>query len=72
MKPGTATLMLERDNTTLVVKDVPADVCDQCSHELFSLDVADQARGILNGAVERGVQVEVLSFTREQDLQPAA
>ena len=29
-EPGTTTITLERDNTTLVIKNVPADVCQYC------------------------------------------
>ncbi|MGH7938508.1 MAG: type II toxin-antitoxin system MqsA family antitoxin, partial [Bryobacteraceae bacterium] len=31
--PGTATVTLERGGLTLVVKDVPAQICDNCGEE---------------------------------------
>jgi YgiT-type zinc finger domain-containing protein len=32
-KPGNATVTLEREGTTLVIKGVPADVCANCGEE---------------------------------------
>jgi len=68
MKPGTATLTLERGATTLLLKDVPADVCDQCDYKLLGLETVDRAREMLNDAVRRGVRVEVVSFAAEREL----
>jgi YgiT-type zinc finger domain-containing protein len=31
--PGTATVTLQRDGLTLIVKEVPAQVCDNCGEE---------------------------------------
>jgi YgiT-type zinc finger domain-containing protein len=32
-RPGNATVTLEREGTTLVIKGVPADVCANCGEE---------------------------------------
>ena len=67
MKPGTATLTLERHATVLVLRRVPADVCDQCEHELVAVETYDQVREMLNDAVRRGVQVEVVPFAAGEE-----
>ena len=38
--PGTTTVTLERDNTVVVIKDVPAQVCDNCGEYYLSEDVS--------------------------------
>ena len=44
---GRATLTLERDGLTLVVKQVPARICPNCGEEYIDEGVAER---ILNGA----------------------
>ena len=38
--PGFATLTLTRDAMTLVVRDVPASVCNNCGEEYVDSDIA--------------------------------
>ena len=38
--PGTTTVTLKRDNTIVVIKDVPAQVCDNCDEYYLSEDVS--------------------------------
>jgi len=71
MRDGVTTITLERDKTTLVIKDVTAEVCDQCEFALLSLETYDRAREMLNDAVRRGVQVEVVVFTNEEEVVQA-
>jgi YgiT-type zinc finger domain-containing protein len=61
-RPGTATVTLERDQMTLVVKGVPARVCANCGEEY--LDEATTARllAVLEEAARAGVQVEVRQY----------
>lgn len=71
MRDGVTTITLERDETTLVIRDVTAEVCNQCEFALLSLETYDRAREMLNDAVRRGVRVEVVIFTdEEQVVQP--
>lgn len=59
---GKTTLTLTRDALTLVVKHVPAQVCDNCG-EAF-VDEATTARLLqaAEEAAEAGVQVEVREY----------
>jgi len=60
--PGTTTVTLERAGTTLVVKDVPAQVCTNCG-EAYLDDAATQR--LLDTAEQRaasGVQLDMESF----------
>ena len=43
--PGTATLVLERDALTMVVRHVPAEVCENCGEEYVDEAAAAAALG---------------------------
>jgi len=62
-KNSTATVTLERDGTTLVIKDVPARVCANCGETYFEADVTDALLAMLDVAVEAGVQVEIRAYS---------
>jgi YgiT-type zinc finger domain-containing protein len=42
-RPGAATLVLERDGLTLLLKHVPAEVCETCGEEYVDEAVAARA-----------------------------
>ena len=60
--PGTTTVTLERDNTVVVIKDVPAQVCDNCGEYYLSEEVSTGIYAIAEEAVKRKVEVEVLHY----------
>ena len=51
--PGNITVTLERDGVTLVVRGVPADVCENCGEEYVSRQVT---KNLLQKAKEASVQ----------------
>lgn len=42
LEPGTTTLELWRGNELLVIRDVPADVCQQCHEAYISASVSER------------------------------
>lgn len=56
------TVVLERSGTTLVFKDVPADVCDNCGEEYLSSEINRDLLQKANLAVGRGVDLELLRY----------
>jgi len=62
VKPGRATVMLERGESIIVLKNVPAEVCDDCGEYYLTADVLDEATRVANEAIERGAVVEVIRF----------
>jgi len=60
--PGTTTVTLERDSTVVVIKDVPAQVCDNCGEYYLSEDVSARIYALAEEAVKRKVEVEVLHY----------
>ncbi len=61
-EPGTATVTLERDSTTVVVKGVPARVCDNCGEEYVDDSAAKRLLQVVEEAARSGVQVEVRQY----------
>ncbi len=59
---GKATVTLEREGTTLIIKGVPAEVCDNCGEEY--VDEATTARLLKTAeqAAEAGVQVDIRQY----------
>lgn len=60
--PGTTTVTLERGKTVVVVKDVPAQLCDNCGEYYLAEDVASRIYALAEEAVLRKVEVEVLHY----------
>ena len=60
--PGAATVTLTRDDTTLIVKDVPAMVCDNCGEEYVDSEITERLLETAEEAVRAGVQVDVRSY----------
>ena len=61
-QPGFATVTLNRDTVTLVVKGVPAQVCDNCGEEYVDEAVTEQLLTSAEEAAHAGVQIEVRQY----------
>jgi len=60
---GTTTVTLERGNTTLVFKAVPAQICENCGEAYLDDATTAQVLEMAEKAVQAGVQVEVREYT---------
>ena len=60
--PGTTTITLERGMTMLVVKGVPARVCQTCGEEYVDEATTRSLLEAAEAAERTGVQVEVRQF----------
>jgi len=61
-RPGTTRIAVERGSTVLVVRGVPAQVCDNCDEAYLSADAVDRMQQMLAVAAESGVQVEIREY----------
>ena len=59
---GYATVVLERNETTLVFRHVPAKICDNCGEEYISSDVNRTLLQHARAEVNRGITLELLNF----------
>lgn len=60
--PGVKTMMLERDVTVLVVRHVPAAICDTCGAAVLSADTTDRLHHLLDEAVALRADVVVRDY----------
>lgn len=60
--PGEVTVTLQRGETTVVIKAVPAEVCTNCGEYYLSEEITDQVMAKAEQAVARGAEVEILRF----------
>lgn len=62
LSPGAADHVLSLDGTTLVVKDVPANICDTCGEPYFDAAVTQRLLDLARSAADEGVVVDVRRF----------
>ncbi|QXO94229.1 type II toxin-antitoxin system MqsA family antitoxin [Methanospirillum purgamenti] len=61
-EPGTITVTLERGPTTVVIRQVPAMVCNTCGEEYLNEEITDTVLSIAEHDVESGVQVDIREY----------
>ena len=59
---GYTTIALERDQTTVVFKKVPAQICNNCGEEYVSAEVNESLLSQAHAEWERGITLERLDF----------
>ncbi len=62
LRPGTVTVTLQRDEATVIVKNVPAQVCDNCGEYYLDQDVTRRVLQHGEEAVRNGAEVEIIRF----------
>ena len=60
--PGQATVTLQRGETTVILKGVPAEICENCGEYYLSDDMTGQVFERAEAAVKSGAEVEILRF----------
>ena len=60
--PGKATVTLERDGVTLVIKGVPARICPNCGEEYVDQEIAGKLLEAAEEAAGAGVQVDIREY----------
>jgi YgiT-type zinc finger domain-containing protein len=61
---GTATVTLERNGMTLVIRHVPARICTNCGEEYVDEVTTSQLLSEAEKAVQAGGQVHIREFAR--------
>ena len=59
---GLTTVTLERGCTTVVIKDVPSELCENCGEYYLSEDVTEKVQNLAEQAFQHGVEIEVLRY----------
>ena len=62
LHPGHVTVTLERDVTIVVVREVPAEVCEICGEYYLSEAVTENVLAAAEDAVRKHTEIEVLRY----------
>lgn len=60
--PGMVNVPLQRDDTTIIFKNVPADLCNNCGEYYLDEDVTEILLEKAEEAVQKGAEVEILRY----------
>ena len=60
--PGKVTVTLEDDGTIIVIKEVPAHVCQTCGEEYIDEEITSRLLHIAEEASQAGVQIDVRHY----------
>lgn len=62
-RPGTATHTLTRGDTVMVIRNVPAEICDTCGEQYFDEKATKRLGEVFEDAIRAGVQVDVREYS---------
>ncbi len=62
LSPGKATVTLERAGAIVVLKNVPANICDNCGEYYLSADVTKSVLEKAEASVANGADVDVRQY----------
>jgi len=62
-RPGKVTVTLQRRHSTVVIKNVPGDVCENCGEHYLTDEVTDRVLAVAEEAVAKAAEVEILRYT---------
>lgn len=60
--PGTTTVTLQRDESVVVIRDVPAEICEDCGEYYLSEPVAQRVYADADASAQRHVDVEIQRY----------
>ncbi|MBN3947497.1 MAG: type II toxin-antitoxin system MqsA family antitoxin [Nostoc sp. NMS7] len=61
-KPGLVTVTLERDECIIVLKKVPAEICDNCGEYYLSDAVTEQVLEKAESAINNGAELDIIRY----------
>jgi YgiT-type zinc finger domain-containing protein len=59
---GIVTVTLQRGSTTVIIKAVPAEICENCGEYYLDENTTRQVLSMAEEAVKNRAEVEILSF----------
>ena len=61
-KEGTTTVTLEKNSSTIVFKEVPAHICDNCGEKYIDEDTTKELLKKARIIVKNGVEVDIRKY----------
>ncbi|MFO1479419.1 MAG: type II toxin-antitoxin system MqsA family antitoxin [Turneriella sp.] len=62
LHPGHANVNLNRGETVVIIKEVPANVCDNCGEYYLNEATSKRVMDIAEAAVKSGAEVEIKRY----------
>lgn len=62
LHPGTRTITMERDDSIVVIKEVPGWVCDSCDEGYSDEETTAHVLDVATSAFDRGAEVETVAY----------
>lgn len=59
---GITTVTLQRDKSVVVIRDVPAEICDDCGEYYLSTPIASRVYADADATAKRHVDVEIQRY----------
>lgn len=61
---GKATVTLERNGSIIVIKDVPADICQNCGEYYLDEEMTKEVLKRAEQSVKKGTEIEVIRMKK--------
>lgn len=65
LKPGITSVLFEKDNSTIVIREVPVDICDTSGETYVPDKTAGQIMSLVESVESKKVIVDVRNFSSE-------
>lgn len=60
--PSEVNVVLQREDCTVIIKNVPADVCENCGEYYLNDDITAKVLATAEEAASKGAEVEILRY----------
>lgn len=57
---GKTTCTIEKNGSLLVLRDVNAEICDNCGEAYYSLETTNTIQRLIKEAVDKGAEIEIV------------
>jgi YgiT-type zinc finger domain-containing protein len=61
-QPGVTTVTLQRGNSVIVIKEVPAQICEDCGEYYLAEPEAQKVYALAEGATKRNAELEIVHY----------
>jgi len=59
---GYVTVTLEKGNTIVLIKNVPAEICQNCGHYYLSKEITTMVHNLGKEAYQKGTELEIINL----------
>ncbi|GAB3927478.1 type II toxin-antitoxin system MqsA family antitoxin [Larkinella terrae] len=63
-RPGTTTVLLEKNGSLVILKEVPAQICDNCGERYFDSSITKKMLEEAESVYQKGAELEIINITK--------